>query len=447
MTTVNVAQIKVDILRIFDTRDAEAAWKEVLDPAGRCTDRNAAFAILQVLDEHEPDFNLGEGLLKKILDLHEADDEVVLQIGKRIEIARDMAPLNDTPPTSELFEQMLSRLSVIAAAEDEVKSALALDGLATTARLMGRQHDAITERSYRRLIELDPNESYCHYNYGLFLKTRGRFVEGLEANETARRLAHTASEAILWNFGICATGSGRGGAALEIWKELGQKIEIGRFGLPEGNYSTCKVRLAERPLAERDRANDDPGLEETIWIERLSPCHGIIRNVLYQNLGVDYGDVVLIDGAPITYHRYGEDSVPVFPHLATLFRRGFQFFDFAGIQSESRQLAATSAELCEEAVVYSHTEGFHILCAACWRDARIDHEHGEQLTKNVVTGRIAAPPDVFPAALIKEIDTALASRKGCELYSPSLCEAAGLNARAAEERLKFELLLHSGPEQ
>ena len=81
---------------------------------------------------------------------------------------------------------------------------------------------------------------------------------------------------------------------------------MGRFGLPEGLYPQCKVKLAERPLAERTADVDNPGSEETIWIERLSPCHGIIRSVLYYDLGVDYGDIILIDGAPITYHTYGD---------------------------------------------------------------------------------------------------------------------------------------------
>ncbi|MGI1715343.1 hypothetical protein, partial [Escherichia coli] len=39
------------------------------------------------------------------------------------------------------------------------------------------------------------------------------------------------------------------------------------------------------------------------------PCHGIIRSVLYGKLGVDYGDVILTDGAPITHHTYGEQQI------------------------------------------------------------------------------------------------------------------------------------------
>jgi hypothetical protein len=97
-------------------------------------------------------------------------------------------------------------------------------------------------------------------------------------------------------------------------------------------------------------------LEETIWIERLSPCHGIIRSVLYEELGIDYGDVILIDGAPITYHTYGDQKVPVFPHLATLVRRNYKRYDFAGTQHEPRQLADADIDLDGDSVIYPHSE-------------------------------------------------------------------------------------------
>src|SRR5262249_22735591 len=163
--------------------------------------------------------------------------------------------------------------------------------------------------------------------------------------------------------------------------------------LPEGSYPLCKVKLAERPLAERNADMDDPGLQETIWIERLSPCHGIIRSVLYDDLGVDYGDVILFDGAPITFHTYGDDKVEVFPHLATLVRQNYQFFDFAGTQGEPRQLSDADRDLDGDSVIYSHSEFVMQFCARCWRDPDVDHERHEPVETRVVVGRIAAAPD------------------------------------------------------
>ncbi len=306
--------------------------------------------------------------------------------------------------------------------------------------MMARQHDDLARSAHERLAEIEPDNSSRHYNYGLFLKTRGFFDEGMAANGRARSLTDETVESYEWNFGICATGAGDGEAALEVWKKMGQKIEMGRFGLPDGRYPQCKVRLAERPLAERAKENDDPGLEETIWIQRLSPCHGIVRSVLYQDLGVDYGDIVLIDGAPITYHKYGEKEIPVFPHLATLRRSNYQFYDFAATQEENGQISDATSDLPEDAIVYSHTENFRILCRSCWQDPSIDHEHDEQVEKHIVTGRIAAPSDVEPSMLLEKIDAALAQAKGCRIYAPDLCESAGQPDRAAVERRRFEMI-------
>jgi tetratricopeptide (TPR) repeat protein len=315
-----------------------------------------------------------------------------------------------------------------------------LEGLATAARMLARQHDAIAESSHRKLIEINPKNSAYHYNLGLYYKTRGKFAEGVTLNQIAASLVGEPVESYQWNLGICATGAGNAAVALDVWKRMGQTIEMGRFGLPEGRYPQCKVKLAERPLAERTSELDDPGAEETIWIERLSPCHGVVRSVPYQSLGIDYGDVILIDGAPITHHTYGEVQVPVFPHLATLLRRNYQVFDFAGTQDIARQLADISADLDDDAVVYSHSESFIMLCANCWRDPDLDHDQHEGVKKHVVTGRIAAPPGIAPARLMDLIDRAIEKRERCQLYAPDLCAAAGLTARERIDRRRFALL-------
>ncbi len=305
---------------------------------------------------------------------------------------------------------------------------------------MARQQDDIADRSYRRLIELDPKSPNRHYNLGLFLKTRGRFREGMTANQAAERLSDKWPEAYEWNLGICATGAREGRLALQVWKRLDQKIEMGRFELPDGRYPQYKVRLAQRPLAERAADADDPGLEETIWLERLSPCHGIVRSVLYQDLGVDYGDVVLFDGAPITYHTYGEKKVPVFPHLATLNRNNYHLFDFAGTQASAGQIADASEDLEGDAVVYSHSENTVLLCASCWRSPDVHHRHENTVEKHVVTGRIAAPANLDLRELLRQLDAAVAKREPCRIYAPDLCEAAGLPERAAIERRRFEMI-------
>ena len=402
---------------------------------------NAALCLVAIVEDGHLPRELALDLLVKVYEAHQQSPDVMGFLGQALEQARDIDMLNAPPPEHPLFENAIGTLADLAAkTRGSADEAGLLKGLATAARMMGRQHDSLAEASYRRLIELQPEKSSSHYNLGLFFKTRGRFDEGVAANQAAAALTDEPSEACQWNLGICATGAGQGEVALQVWRQLGNKLQPGRCGLPEGRYAMVKVRLAERPLAERGADSDDPGLEETIWIERLSPCHGVIRSVLYQELGVNYGDVILIDGAPITYHTYGKEEVPVFPHLATLLRRNYRFFDFAGTQQTRGQLSDVSGDLERDAVVYSHSENFVHLCASCWRDRQVDHDHKEKITQHVITGRIAAPPDIDARELLRQLDAAMSKRSSCHLYAPDLCEAAGLADRAAVEVRRFNMI-------
>ena len=97
-------------------------------------------------------------------------------------------------------------------------------------------------------------------------------------------------------------------------------------------------------------------------------------------------------------------------------------------------------DLEKDAIVYAHTESFRELCARCWRDPDVDHERHEVMERHVVTGRIAAPRDMKPEALVAQIDKGLTARAPCRLYAPELSEAAGLAERASVERRRFEML-------
>jgi tetratricopeptide (TPR) repeat protein len=431
-----------DVIAEAQAGRKQAAWHK-LQPLRKAQPRQpeAAMALLGVVYERCLQREVAIEVLTEVAQSHDQDFQMLSALGRCLEAASDIDDLNAPPPGDPVFYTIVEKLDELAEAyEGRPQQEPILEGLATATRMLARQRDAIAESSYRRLIEIDPKNGAYHYNLGLFYKTRGKFAQGVTSNQIASSLAGEPVESYEWNLGICATGAGNAAVALDVWKRMGQVIEMGRFGLPEGRYPQCKVKLAERPLAERTSELDDPGAEETIWIERLSPCHGVIRSVPYQSLGIGYGDVILIDGAPITHHTYGELQVPVFPHLATLLRRNYQVFDFAGTQDTARQLADISADLDEDAVVYSHSESFRMLCANCWRDPDVDHDQHEGVKKHVVTGRIAAPPGIAPARLMDLIDRAIARRERCQLYAPDLCAAAGLTARERIDRRRFALL-------
>jgi hypothetical protein len=94
--------------------------------------------------------------------------------------------------------------------------------------------------------------------------------------------------------------------------------------------------------------------------------------------------------------------------------------------------------------VYPHSENFRRLCTQCWRSPNPDpshrHSHQDEQDQRIVTGKIAAAPDLDPRELLKLIDAAMAKREPCRIFSPDLCMAAGLRDRAAFERRRFEML-------
>jgi tetratricopeptide (TPR) repeat protein len=444
-----IRSLEHDVIKEAEPGWTEAAWQK-LQPLRQAQhhQHEAANSLLRIIGQRCLPIEEAADVLLEIAQSHLQDAKILATVGECLEAARDIDDLNAPPPAHLVFRTVIERLATLAREQEGLPGEEdILRGLATAARMPARQYDDIAEDSYRKLTEINPRRSAYHYNLGLFFKTRGRFEEGMKSNQTAANLADKTIDAYEWNLGICATGSGNASVALDVWKRMGQKIEMGRFGLPEGSYPHAKVKVAQRSLAERSADLDNPGLEETIWIERLSPCHGIIRSVLYEELGVDYGDIILIDGAPITHHTYRDKKVPVFPHLATLVRRNYKRYDFAGTQHEPRQLADADIELEGDSVIYPHSEYVTQLCARCWRDPGVDHDQHEQVERRIVVGRIAAAPDVDPVQLLDQIDKALAKRSGCELYVPDLCLAAGFQARASVEKRRFDLLTRNEQRQ
>jgi hypothetical protein len=424
-----------------DAGDPDGAWAAASPLWERqADDPFVARGLLALVEGRAFSTDHNAEVIRRVFAAHGEDDEMLGILGRALETARDMNFLNAAPPADPVLHSIVERLRAKAAAARGGDAEIELlTGLATSGRVLGRAWDSDAEGAYRRLVELRPDRWQDHYNLGLFFKVRGRFAEALAANRRAASLC-SDDESVQWNLGISATGARDGATALATWRGLGQTIDMGRFALPEGPYETVKVRLAERPVAERGVEEDDPGQEETIWIERLSPCHGIVRCALFEDLGVDYGDVVLFDGAPVTHHKYGDRRVPVFPHLATLERRGYRIFPFAGTQPGAGVIAELSSKLPEDAVLYSHTEQVEMLCAHCWESRDLDRGAHRMEERHVVRGKLCTPPHVTPRALRDALDAAVLASKGVRVLVPELSHAAGDDARAEIERRQLAML-------
>lgn len=404
-----------------------------------------ARALSELTRRRSFDVEAGLAAARALVSAHPHDVEVLSDLGRAFGSLHDIRYLNAAPPDDPVLLQIASTLQHLidsGAAGNETEEFALYDGLGNAARILGRTWDPIAERCKQRAVELRGARWEDLYGLGLFYKTRGRFEEGRDANQRAFDSGGADDEAVQWNLGICATGAGDADTALRVWKALGDKLELGRFGLPEGDYGSVKVCLAERPLAERtpDSDPDDPGLEETVWVERLSPCHGVVRSALFQELGVDWGDVVLFDGAPITYHEYEERKVAVFPHLATLRRPGYQIWAFGGTQEHAEQIGDLSKHLPDDAVLYVHSENYQVLCRSCWEAGQMNNAQHDDVEHHVVTGKLCAPPHTNPKELLELLDKLAREAGKVQLLVPELAREVGLDARADVEARRLAMI-------
>jgi hypothetical protein len=417
--------------------ERDRAWSEAAPLVRASQDPEIALALISLVRGEAFERPQRLELLKLLFAHHPGDDELIARLGLAFELVHPIHLLNGPPPDDPFAAELGNWLKRLAQQHDRV---IYWDALAIVARLLGRAWDETAERALKRCCELEPQEWGHPYGLGLFYKTRGRFSEGLAANQRAAELGGADDESVRWNLAICATGARQGARALEVQRALGLKLKLGRFDLPDGGFEPVKLTLAQRPLAERDAAHDSPGREETIWIERLSACHGVVRSVLVdEGLGVDYGDVVLFDGAPITQHHVNGKHVPVFPHLATLERRRYWRFPFAGTQSSPKQLMELNPRLPEDAVLYSHTENVRIVCQDCALRSGPEQEHAPH-EHQVVVGAIVAPRSVTPPQLLAAIDAAIEQTPGASVVTPALCREAGQPERAEREEVRHALL-------
>ncbi|MBK7071778.1 MAG: prenyltransferase [Myxococcales bacterium] len=434
--SLDAAGVAAVVQAVRAAKDVDAAWAAAAPLRAAIEHTDAAIALAACVGWFGPHRGVEAG--RELLARHGDVLAVLGMIGESFPRLTDVDDLNAPPPADPWFAEVVDRLERAAASATGDDAIALLDALAAAARRLGRAGDARAERAHAALRARQPDNAHHHYNAGLFFKTRGRWAEGQAANQRAIDLGDTDQPA-WWNLGICATGAGDGATALTAWRQLGQQVELGQFGLPEGGYPAAKVRVAQQPLAERDATSDEPGVEENLWLERLSPCHGVVRVAVFADeLGVEYGDVVMFDGAPVG--RQG--GVPIFPHLATLHRRSYQIWRFVGAQATKGQLIALSKHLPEDTVIYPHTEQIVVLCDACAKGRGGDgHAHTPEQAHHVVRGKLCAPPHLAPATVLAALDAAIAGAPGAQIAVPDLCAAAGDAARAEVEARRLALLV------
>ena len=409
-----------------DRRDVAAVWAEALrtSPARRSLVEEAEIVL-----EAWP----GDPMIVG------AAADALIRLAERRPV--DEPPLSDGPASiaASAVARCLSKLG------PEARGDLAIGGRLLALRgnalgLMGPKRVAEATAALEEAIALDPDRGDLFFDLGIVHKRARDFERSFEA--TARARATRGDEKpILWNLAIAATALGRADDALDAWRALGLPATASDGGLPtvEG-LDPVQVRLPTLgPGHGLDAIVPDRAAGfEVVWVQPLSPCHGVVRSPTFRDARADFGDVVLWDGAPIAVREVDGRPTPLFPFLGRLHASDDRRFRFLALQQEAGQVDALGAELPGDVVLYRHGERVEVLCPRCAAgDRMIRHEHLPAEEHRVAFGKIIVPADRDLAGFADLLDAARARYPGVLLAVPALYEALGDTPQAGKHHKRW----------
>lgn len=305
----------------------------------------------------------------------------------------------DAPPHAPSAERVVELTESIAI-EGELAGYLWINR-ANALRALGAERDGEATDAYRRALELADKGAW-HFDLGVHHKWRGRFAESYESMLRARaRLGETRP--VLWNMAIAATGSGQGDLAAGAWRDLGLEVSLNEGSrLPMvADVPPLQVRAPSRPSGRGlpSDAPSDVGFE-IVTVSPISPCHGVVATPTFEDAPIDYGDIVLWDGAPV--------AAACFPLLEILRRGDEHRLAFVAITDEAG--LTRLVERLGEARAFVHPRG----------DAR----EGARL----VYGKLVVPASIAKRDLVQAWNGAIAEL-GMRVAIPELYE--GVDTRRA----------------
>lgn len=441
--TVDVLALRQAALSHLESGDRAGAWA-ALEPhrAALATDAELAWLWLDLLGQ-SPSRSTLLAEARDVLSAFPHDPVLVIAACDALNRSAERFPM-DTPP---LRREGPAQLAAAAAAtclralpESEQRRVETAGYLhinrANALRMAGPDRDAEAQSAFAEALAIDPDNGHWWFDLGVLHKWRGRFKEGLDCTLRARsRLGET--KAVQWNIAICATALGEGDLAGGVWKALGMPVELQPSGMPlVSGLPPMQVRvLAKGPGTGPDAQVPDASVSfELVWVAPLSPCHGVVQSATFREAPIDYGDVVLWDGAPVSVLKTPDGPVPRFPLLEILRRGDEERLRFVALGDDPGHLAAVEAALPPYARMFVHREQVEVATPTTEQmlPVAVSAAQAHDEPGRLAYGKIVLPAGAdlrgFRAAFEKAI-----ARKGFAVAIPRLYELLGETKRAGQE--------------
>src|SRR5258708_15861098 len=215
----------------------------------------------------------------------------------------------------------------------------------------GRVEEAIA--LLREAANLVPGWAAPLYHLGLLFKKQRRWEESLEYNRRATK-ADPTNQAAWWTLGIAATALSRWPVARAAWRGFG-------IAVPDGDGPV------DLPCGLGPIRLDPNGDAEVVWAQRIDPARAVLESIPFPESGHRWKDVVLNDGEPSGYRRYGKQEVPVLNALGLLEPSAFGTYVARVTLPKQPTYVAQLAELATEqgGSAEDWSTSTRLICRAC----------------------------------------------------------------------------------
>jgi len=409
METALAAKTRDDAWRALEPlRDAIATDRELAETwmtllaasPGRAGASDDALGVLRVYGDDESMTSLALALLLAIADLVPFDEP-------------------RTPGDAAHVAVQHAR----AARERFPRSAAIGAALGNALVRLGAPADAEAIAMLEEAIRLEPRGAWLS-DLGIAHKRAHRFRAASIAFEKARvKLGDLRP--LLFHIALAAVACGEHETAREALRKLGFVVEgDARPFVPDLPETEIRLPTLGTGRASFTALPDQAAGFERAWIQPLSPVHGVLRTPTHREAIADFGDVVLVDPAPVAFHVEAGQRRPILGVLEVLGKGDERRLPFLALEQHEGDAVAIGAALPDGCTFYLHGTRIEQICPRCAAGETLTkHEHAPPEEHRAVFGKLIVPAHIDLASVRVRLEAARAAHPGVLLAVPSLYEA------------------------
>lgn len=405
---------------------AAEVWAHLSPLRPRLGEREVALSWMTLAQASPRDKQLGADAAA-VLAAHAGDEEVVIAtltaLVRRVDAGGLDAPIDVEVPLRRGIEAAEALPSKSAALVAALGNALA--------RIEGP-----SERALARLTEAVERDAAGPWlaDVVLVLKRARRFRAALvPARNLVKR--HAGEPGPLVELAIVALGAGEPVEAADALRRLGAPVEMSDDALPfVPDLPELAVRLPVQPPPAAPLGGEGARFE-TIWVQPLSPVHGVVRSAVFGQAVTDFGDVILFDAARLgaVERPDGTGRAPLLPFLSVLRAGDERRLRFLALEQKEGQVAAVLSALPEGCLVMPHGTRVERVCPRCLAgETLVKHEHLPPEDQRFVFGKLIVPANTTLESVASALEAKKKDAPGVLLAIPSLYETLGRTAEAGK---------------